>query len=63
MSGALTVTRNVARAIVYKLNRTNNDVKQLVRRDIAISRKATENKSKKMRAQWLLKHQNKPTFL
>ncbi len=41
-SGALIVTRKIGRATLYKLDRTNEVVKQLVRLDMAISRKAMD---------------------
>ena len=42
MSGALIVTRRIGRATMYKLDRANDIVKQLIRLDMTISRKAME---------------------
>lgn len=41
-SGALTVTRKIGRATLYKLDRANDIVKQLINLDMTISRKAME---------------------
>ena len=41
-SGALMATRKIGRATMYKLDRTNDIVKQLIRLDMTISRKAME---------------------
>ena len=41
-SGALIVTRKIGRATMYKLDRTNDIVKQLIRLDMTISKKAME---------------------
>ena len=45
-SGALTVTRKIGRATMYKLDRSNDIVKQLIRLDMTISRKAMEKQVK-----------------
>jgi response regulator of citrate/malate metabolism len=45
-SGALIVTRKIGRATMYKLDRTNDIVKQLVRLDMTISKKAMEREIK-----------------
>jgi predicted transcriptional regulator len=42
-SGALKVTRRIGRATMYQLDRENDVVKQLIRLDMAISKKAMEN--------------------
>lgn len=41
-SGALIMTRKIGRATLYKLDRTNDIVKQLIKLDMTISRKAME---------------------
>ncbi len=41
-SGALIVTRKIGRATMYKLDRTNEIVKQLITLDMTISKKAME---------------------
>jgi hypothetical protein len=41
-SGVLTITRKIGRATLYKLERTNDIVKQLVQLDMTILRKAME---------------------
>ena len=41
-SSAVIVTRKIGKAAMYKLDRTNDIVKQLVQLDAAISRKAME---------------------
>jgi biotin operon repressor len=41
-SGALVMTRKIGRATLYKLDRTNDIVKQLIKLDMTISRKAME---------------------
>ncbi len=41
-SGALTMTRKIGRATLYKLDRTNDIVKQLIRLDMVISKKVME---------------------
>jgi biotin operon repressor len=41
-SGALIVTRKIGRATLYKLDRTNEIVKQLITLDMTISKKAME---------------------
>ncbi|HKZ61051.1 MAG TPA: hypothetical protein VJZ68_01365 [Nitrososphaera sp.] len=41
-SGAVKVTRQIGRATMYQLDRENEVVKQLVKLDMAISRKAME---------------------
>jgi hypothetical protein len=41
-SGALTVTRKIGRATMYKLDKSNDIVRQLIRLDMTISRKAME---------------------
>lgn len=41
-SGALTTTRKIGRATMYKLDRDNEIVEQLIKLDAAISRKAME---------------------
>jgi hypothetical protein len=41
-SDALVVTRKIGRATMYKLDRENDIVKQLIRLDMAISRKTME---------------------
>ncbi len=41
-SGALIVTRKIGRATMYKLDRANDIVKQLIRLDMTISRKAMQ---------------------
>lgn len=41
-SGALTVTRRIGRATLYKLDRNNEIVKQLIKLDMTISRKTME---------------------
>ena len=41
-SGALIVTRKIGRATLYKLDRANEIVKQLISLDMTISRKAME---------------------
>ena len=41
-SGALMVTRKIGRATLYKLDRANDIVKQLIKLDMTISRKAME---------------------
>lgn len=45
-SGALIVTRKIGRATMYKLDRTNDIVKQLINLDMTISRKAMEKQIK-----------------
>jgi biotin operon repressor len=45
-SGALIVTRKIGRATMYKLDRANEIVKQLIRLDMTISRKAMEKQVK-----------------
>ena len=42
MSSALIVTRKVGRATLYKLDRSNDIVKQLIKLDMTISRKTME---------------------
>jgi predicted transcriptional regulator len=46
MSGALIATRKIGRATLYKLDRANDIVKQLIRLDMTISRKAMEKQVK-----------------
>ena len=41
-SSALIVTRKIGRATLYKLDRANDIVKQLIKLDMTISRKAME---------------------
>jgi biotin operon repressor len=41
-SGALILTRKIGRATLYKLDRANDIVKQLIKLDMTISRKAME---------------------
>ena len=41
-SGALIMTRKIGRATMFKLDRTNDIVKQLIRLDTTISKKAME---------------------
>jgi len=41
-SGALIATRKIGRATLYKLDRANDIVKQLIRLDMTISRKTIE---------------------
>jgi biotin operon repressor len=41
-SGALIMTRKIGRATLYKLDRTNDIVRQLIKLDMTISRKAME---------------------
>ena len=41
-SGAVLVTRKIGRATLYKLDRTNEIVKQLIALDMTISKKAME---------------------
>ena len=45
-SGALIVTRKIGRATMYKLDRANEIVKQLIKLDMTISRKAMEKQVK-----------------
>lgn len=47
-SGALKVTRRVGRATMYQLDRENEVVKQLIKLDMAISRKAMEKAVKEI---------------
>jgi hypothetical protein len=42
MSGALIVTRKIGSATMYKLDRANDIVKQLIRLDMTISKKTME---------------------
>jgi len=46
-SGALLVTRKIGRATMYKLDRANDIVKQLIKLDMTISRKAMEKQVQK----------------
>jgi biotin operon repressor len=46
-SGALIVTRKIGRATMYKLDRANDIVKQLIKLDMTISRKAMEKQVEK----------------
>jgi response regulator of citrate/malate metabolism len=41
-SGALIITRKIGKATMYKLDRTNEIVKQLINLDMTISKKAME---------------------
>lgn len=41
-SGAVKVTRHVGRATMYKLDRTNDVVKQVIKLDMALARKGME---------------------
>ena len=45
-SGALTVSRKIGRATLYKLDRENEVVKQLIRLDMALARGAMEKANK-----------------
>ena len=45
-SGALIVTRKIGRATLYKLDRANDIVKQLIRLDMTISRNTMEKQVK-----------------
>jgi biotin operon repressor len=46
-SGALLITRKIGRATMYKLDRANDIVKQLIKLDMTISRKAMEKQVEK----------------
>lgn len=50
-SGALIVTRKIGRATLYKLDRANDIVKQLIKLDMTISRKAMEKQVEKSKKQ------------
>jgi len=53
-SGVLTVTRKIGRATLYKLNRTNDILKQLIKLDMAISRKTMDEQVKESKKQIVL---------
>ncbi len=46
-SGAVKVTRHVGRATMYRLDRDNEVVKQLIKLDMALARKSMENAAKR----------------
>lgn len=46
-SGAVRVTRQVGRATMYQLDRTNDVVKQLIKLDLALARKTMEREVEK----------------
>ena len=47
-SGAVKVTRKIGRATLYKLDRENEVVKQLIKLDMALARKSMEKALKKI---------------
>jgi hypothetical protein len=54
-SDALIVTRKIGRATLYKLDRANDIVKQLIRLDMTISRKAMEKQVEESNKQITIK--------
>ena len=54
-SGALLVTRKIGRATLYKLDRANDIVKQLIKLDMAISKKAMEKQVEESQKQITIK--------
>jgi hypothetical protein len=54
-SAALIVTRKIGKATMYKLDRNNEIVKQLIRLDMTISRKAMEKQVEESKKQIAIK--------